>query len=84
MRLMRLMRYGSPTSLAEPALNPPVHPSRHLVAAAVACFETDVRESVNSRLGRLAVTSVCRLHSRAAVPLQLVDMLTAAVAFEFR
>lgn len=48
------------------------------------CFETDVRESVNSRLGRLAVTSVCRLDSRAAVPLQLVDMLTAAVAFEFR
>ncbi|WP_114794931.1 hypothetical protein [Gaiella occulta] len=43
------------------------------------CFETDVRESVNSRLGRLAVTSVCRLDSRAAVPLQLVDMLTAAV-----
>jgi len=37
------------------------------------CFETDVRESVNSRLD-----------SRAAVPLQLVDMLTAAVAFEFR
>ena len=48
------------------------------------CFETDVRESVNSRLGRLAVTGVCRLDSRAAVPLQLVDMLTAAVAFEFR
>ncbi len=29
------------------------------------------------------VTSVCRLDSRAAVPLQIVDLLTAAVAFEF-
>jgi hypothetical protein len=47
-------------------------------------FEKDVRELVNTRLGRLAVTSVCRLDSRAAVPLQLVDLLTAAVAFEFR
>lgn len=26
----------SPTALAEPAMNPPLHPSRHLVAAAVA------------------------------------------------
>ncbi len=47
-------------------------------------FEAEVRQTVNVRLGRLAVTSVCRLDSRAAVPLQIVDLLTAAVAFEFR
>jgi hypothetical protein len=47
-------------------------------------FEKDVRSSVNRRLRRLAVSSVCRLDSRAADPLQLVDLLTSAVTFEFR
>lgn len=47
-------------------------------------FERDVRVAVNERLRRLAVTSVCRMDSRAADPLQLVDLLTSAVAFEFR
>ncbi len=47
-------------------------------------FEEDVRNAVNKRLERLAVTSVCRLDSRTATPLQLVDLLTSAVAFEFR
>lgn len=47
-------------------------------------FEEEVRAIVNERLGRLAVTSVCRLDSRATVPLQIADLLTAAVAFEFR
>jgi hypothetical protein len=47
-------------------------------------FEVVVREAVNDRLERLAVTSVCRLDSKAALPLQVVDLLTAAVAFEFR
>lgn len=47
-------------------------------------FEVDVRNEVNRRLNRLAVTSVCRLDSRSADPLQLVDLLTSAVAFEFR
>jgi hypothetical protein len=47
-------------------------------------FEQEVRDIVNQRLDRLAVTSVCRLDSRAAMPLQIVDLLTAAVAFEFR
>lgn len=47
-------------------------------------FEQDVRSGVNNRLDRLAVTSVCRLDSKAADPLQLVDLLTSAVAFEFR
>lgn len=47
-------------------------------------FELDVRAAVNKRLGRLAVMSVCRLDSRAADPLQLADLLTSAVTFEFR
>lgn len=47
-------------------------------------FEIDVRDVVNQRLGRCAVTSICRLDSRAAVPLQAVDVLTAAVTFEHR
>jgi hypothetical protein len=47
-------------------------------------FEQDVKREVNRRLGRLAVTSVCRLDSKAADPLQLVDLLTSGVTFEFR
>jgi hypothetical protein len=47
-------------------------------------FEQDVRSEVNYRLKRLAVTSVCRLDSKAADPLQLVDLLTGAITFEFR
>jgi len=47
-------------------------------------IEIDVRDIVNKRLGRMAVPSVCRLDSRAADPLQVVDLLTSAVAFEFR
>jgi hypothetical protein len=47
-------------------------------------FERDVKLAVNKRLGRLAVACVCRLDSKAADPLQLVDLLTSAVAFEFR
>jgi len=47
-------------------------------------FETDVKREVNRRLDCLAVTSVCRLKSDSADPLQIVDFLTGAVAFEFR
>lgn len=47
-------------------------------------FEQDVRKEVNRRLRRLAVVTVCRLDSRAADPLQLVDLLTSAVTHEFR
>lgn len=47
-------------------------------------FEIDVRDVVNGRLGRCAITSICRLDSKAAAPLQVVDILTSAVAFEFR
>ena len=47
-------------------------------------FEETLRANVNRRLGRLAVTSVCRLDSRSADGLQVVDLLTAAIALEFR
>jgi hypothetical protein len=47
-------------------------------------FEETVKSEVNSRLGRLAVTTVCRLDSRSIDGLQLADILTSAVAFEFR
>ncbi|MFP4512110.1 MAG: DUF3800 domain-containing protein [Acidimicrobiales bacterium] len=47
-------------------------------------FEEDLRARVNRRLGRLAVVSVCRLDSRSSDGLQAADLLTSAVAFEFR
>jgi hypothetical protein len=47
-------------------------------------IEVEIRDRVNRRFSRLAVPSVCRLDSRSADPLQVVDLLTAAVAFEFR
>lgn len=47
-------------------------------------FEEDLRRSVNQRLNRLAVTSVCRLDSRSADGLQVADVMTSAVALEFR
>lgn len=47
-------------------------------------FEEDLRSAVNRRLQRLAVVSVCRLDSRASDGLQVADLFTSAVAFEFR
>lgn len=47
-------------------------------------FEQTLRANINRRLRRLAVVSVCRLDSRAADGLQVVDLLTSAVALEFR
>lgn len=47
-------------------------------------FERDVRTAVNKHLGRLGVVSVCRLDSKSTDGLQIVDLLTSAVAFEFR
>jgi hypothetical protein len=47
-------------------------------------FEEELKRSVNRRLARLAVTSVCRLDSKAADGLQVADILTSAVAHEFR
>lgn len=47
-------------------------------------FEEDLRQSVNRRLRRLAVTTVARMDSRATDALQVVDLFTSATAFEFR
>lgn len=47
-------------------------------------FEEDLKRDVNRRLGRLGVLNVCRLDSRSTDALQVVDLLTSAVTFEFR
>jgi hypothetical protein len=47
-------------------------------------FEEQLRARVNVRVKRLAVVSVCRLDSKSSDALQLADLLTSAVAFEFR
>ncbi|MFN2468551.1 MAG: DUF3800 domain-containing protein [Gaiellaceae bacterium] len=47
-------------------------------------LEKEIRDHVNSRLGCLAATTVCRLDSKSSDGLQLVDVLTGAVAFEYR
>ncbi|OLT20697.1 hypothetical protein BJF81_15965 [Ornithinimicrobium sp. CNJ-824] len=47
-------------------------------------FEQALRANVNRRLRRLAVVSVCRLDSRSADGLQIADLLTSAIALEFR
>ena len=47
-------------------------------------FEEDLRADVNRRLGRLAVLTVCRLDSHSTDALQIVDLMTSAVTFEFR
>lgn len=47
-------------------------------------FEEDVRAAVNGRLKCLALTTICRLDSKACDALQLVDVLTGAVTFEHR
>jgi hypothetical protein len=47
-------------------------------------FEKDLRNEVNRRLDGLTAVTVCRLDSTSCDPLQLVDVLTGAVTFEFR
>lgn len=47
-------------------------------------FENTVRKECNDRLERLAVASVIQVDSKATEGLQLVDMLTGAVAFGFK
>lgn len=47
-------------------------------------FEEDLRSEVNRRLKCLQAVTVCRLDSRACDALQVVDVLTGAVAFEHR
>lgn len=47
-------------------------------------FEEDLRAAVNRRLRRLAMVSVCRLDSKSSDGLQVADLLTSAIAHEFR
>lgn len=47
-------------------------------------FEETLRANANRRLRRLAVVSVCRLDSKSADGLQVVDLITSAIALEFR
>lgn len=90
-----IARFGTPwkayEKLAEQLLVGSIKPRELLTVLAdnystpdTVLFERDVRAAINRRLGRLGVTSVCRLDSKAADPLQLVDLLTSAVTFEFR
>ncbi len=47
-------------------------------------FEGSVKRDVNRRLSRLAVVDVCRLDSKSSDALQVTDMLTSSVAFQYR
>lgn len=47
-------------------------------------FERDVKRLVNDRLGELCIATCCRLDSASSDGLQMVDLLTGAVTFEFR
>ncbi len=47
-------------------------------------FEKELRAEVNRRLSCLQAVTVCRLDSRSCDALQLVDVLTGAIAFEYR
>jgi hypothetical protein len=47
-------------------------------------FEEELRMRVNKRLQRLGLVSVCRLDSQSCDGLQIADLLTSAIAFEFR
>lgn len=88
-------RFGTPwlayEKLAEQLIIGSIKP-RELVAVladnystpAHVLFEQEVKYEVNRRLGRLAVTSVCRLDSKSCDALQMVDLLTGSVTFEFR
>lgn len=84
--------WGAYGKLAEQLVTSSIHTDGELVSVLAdnystpdtILFEEDLKRSVNRRQGRLAVTSVCRLDSKAADGLQLADLLTSAVAFEFR
>lgn len=90
-----LARYGSPweayEKLASQLLIGSIRPREIVTVIADTystpdnvVFEQVVREDVNTRLGRLAVASVVRIDSESATALQVVDLLTSAVTFEFR
>ncbi|WP_433184885.1 DUF3800 domain-containing protein [Actinoallomurus sp. CA-150999] len=47
-------------------------------------FEENVQVAVNSTLGRLVIPSLIRMDSRASDLLQLADLLTSLVGFDYR
>lgn len=47
-------------------------------------FEENVQTSVNSALGELKIASLIRLDSRSTDLLQLTDLITSIIGFEFR
>jgi len=47
-------------------------------------YEGYVRSAVNRQRGRLAVATVCRMDSRACWGIQVADVLTGAVAHQYR
>lgn len=90
-----IARFGSPWAayekLAKQLLLGSIRPRELLVVLADnystphdVMFEQEVRTAVNKKLGRLGVVSVCRMDSQSTDALQLVDLLTSAVALEFR
>ena len=90
-----VVRFGSPwkayQKLAEQLIVGSLRPRELLTVLAdnystpdFVKFEEDIRADLNRRLERLAVLTVCRLDSQSTDALQIVDLLTSAVAFEFR
>ncbi len=90
-----IQRFGSDWDaygkIAEQLVVASVHPDELVALMAdnystpdTVLFEEDLRAAVNRRLKRLALTSVVRLDSRSSDGLQVVDLLTSAVAHEFR
>lgn len=90
-----IQRFGTPwdayAKLAEQLIVAAMHPGEVIAVLADnystpddVLFEQALRASVNRRLDRLAVVSACRLDSRSSDGLQMVDLLTSAITFEFR
>lgn len=90
-----IVRFGSPwdayARLAEQLVVAAIHPGELVSIMADnystpdhVRFEETLRSNVNRRLNRLGVVSACRLDSRSCDGLQVADLLTSAVAHEFR
>lgn len=90
-----IVRFGSQwdayAKLAEQLVVAALHPDELIAimadnysTPAHILFEEDLRAAVNRRLNRLAAVSVVRLDSRSSDGLQVADLLTSAITFEFR
>jgi len=56
----------------------------HLSVPTDVNYESYVRSAVNKQLGRMAAATVCRMTSHACYGLQFADILTGAVAHQYR